>query len=704
MSSSDVRDVLNISDASGGGASASSRPSKKQKLSVPRPNLKGLAREVHNLGGDNPIAIVPEVTQFKRRRLASRKPAARWELRVFHNSARDDKSLLLRHWRRIDEKEAAATAQQQQQQQKDAEQPQGQEQVPPPSGEAETQNPDPKMEEQQAQADVGQEDGQTAKQDEQASDSAQAPAHQSDNIEDSAFAKYNAQVSVPQYTDEQYQQHLKSEDWSREETDYLMELVRDFDIRWPLIWDRYEWTPQATNGVADADGDESKAIVPAAQARSMEDLKTRFYEVAAKTMAAQRPVQFMSQAEFSLHEVMTHFDARQEKLRKEFAINSLSRSREEAREEESLLIEIKRILARSERFNEERHELYNRLDYPHAETDISNFKSSAGLQTLLQNLMTVDKSKKRKSLLGPEGVSPSNPAVTATTAAQTPAQEAGRRDSTATNANSREPAAAATPTSANRKGQQQQQQPAERPKLTEKEEALYGVTHHDRLGSGPTFRTEKINKLFSHKSNQQQLRINNTLNELDVPAKLAMPTAATTSAYEQLLGAVNSLLDARKVSDKLEAEIKLEMAKKAEREKANAPTESEQAEKKSESADSKEGKDEAAGAASKAAADALAVDKEDDEPKQAPDGRDEEGGEENSKEENGNADENNDESRAPASEDNEDEEEPTETVNDDVDEDQKEKSARPGSSGASHKRSASVLSVVSDKSAKRQKK
>ena len=72
MSSSDLRDVLNLPDGSTEG-----RPSKKQRLSLPRPNLKGLAREVHNLGGDNPIAIVPQTTQFKKRRLASRKPAAR---------------------------------------------------------------------------------------------------------------------------------------------------------------------------------------------------------------------------------------------------------------------------------------------------------------------------------------------------------------------------------------------------------------------------------------------------------------------------------------------------------------------------------------------------------------------------------------------------------------------------------------------------
>ena len=607
MSSSDVRDVLNLPDGFSGG-----RPAKKQKLSIPRPNLKGLAREVHSLGGDNPIAIVPEVTQFKKRRLANRKPASRWELRQFRNSARDDTTLILRHWRRKDMKL------------EHDEQPEIEGEARPPV----------------------------------------------DEIEDSAFAKYNVRVSVPQYSDDQYQQSLQNHDWTKEETDYLMELARDFDLRWPLIWDRYEWNPPATNGEADAEGDESKAIVPTARARAMEDLKARYYEVAAKMMALQKPVQYMTQPEFALHELMAHYNPQQEKQRKDFAMNSLARSREEAREEESLLLEIKRILARSERFNEERRELYNRLDYPHAEQDINTFKSSAGLQTLLQNLMTVDKSKKRKSIMGAEGAA-------AAGQPQAAAQEAsGKRDSVA--AGSRDSVgASSTPTAASKKGAAQQ--PAERRKLTDHEEAIYGITHHDRLGSGPTFRTEKINKLFSHKSHQQQNRINNTLNELDVPIKLAMPTTGTTQQFEALLTAVNSLLDARKVSDKLEAEIKVELAKKAEREKAEGIHDGANA--GDDDAAGKEGDGDDNDAKTSNAAEAGEETTGDKELAFAVEG-------EAAEEKDGEGDDTVVPSAEAAGE---------ETA-------EKERSVRPGSSSANNKRSASVLSTVSDKSAKRQKK
>ncbi|KAF4958993.1 hypothetical protein FGADI_1990 [Fusarium gaditjirri] len=626
MTSSDVRDVLNLGDGVSG-----PRPSKKQKIAAPRPNLKGLAREVHNLGGDNPIAIVPEVTHFKKRRFISRKPAARWEMRSFKNSARSDSDFTLRHWRRKDDKQNGSDV----------------------SPEQNSQGEQPQL--------------------------------SRDGTEDSAFAKYNVQVSVPQYSEGQYQQSLQHNDWTKEETDYLLELARDFDLRWPLIWDRYEWSPPATNGEADADGDESKAIVPATRPRSLEDLKARYYEVASKMMAAQKPVQYMTQPEFSLHELMAHFNPQQEKLRKEFALNALTRSREEAREEESLLLEIKRILARSERFNEERRELYNRLDYPRADTDINAFKSSAGLQNLLQNLMTADKSKKRKSLMPGDGTSPSGTAPpqtaaaasTATTAAAA-AQEAGRRESTAASTGPRDSTGpAATPTASNNK-KGQPQQPQERRKLSTQEELLYGVTHHDRLGSGPTFRTERINKLFSHKSNQQQNRITNVLNELDVPNKLAMPTAATTHQYEQLLAAVNSLLDARKVSDKLDAEIKVEQAKKAEREKAMAPPEFDStADKDKADQDTGTGNNSEAGAAPGAT-----IGKADGDVTSAP------------------RDANKDvpETAAPTTEVSDASGKETELLN------EIDKSGRPGSSGAAYKRSASVLSSVSDKSNKRQKK
>ncbi|ORY59561.1 uncharacterized protein BCR38DRAFT_444892 [Pseudomassariella vexata] len=512
--SSDVRDVLNLS------VEDRPRPAKRQKTAASRPNLKGLAREVQNLGGDNPIAIVPEISSFKKRRLGSRKPAARWKLAPFRNSARGD-GLLLKHWKREADKSSG--------------------------------------------------------QDGPANEHEATAEKQSEEIEDSEFAKFNVSVNVPQYSDDQYNATLTNKDWTKDETDYLMETCKKFDLRWPLVWDRYDYALKMLvpsgqgSGEGESDADPNSAVVPTPKIRTMEDLKARYYEVAAKMMAVQRPVQYMNAAEFSLHETMVNFRPGDETKRKAYAQSLLGRSKEEIKEEESLLIEVRRILARTEKFNQERRELYNRLDYPQSETtqDLSSFKTSMGLQNLLQTLMNVDKSKKRKSLAGTEVNTPASAGPSAHPGS-TPISD-HRRESIAASTHRDSIGESSRPERPAKKGPQQ----PERRKLTEQEEQIYGVSNHDRLSSGPTFRFERINKILTTKSNAQHQRIINTLAELDVPARLNMPTKAVVDQMEKLLNQIVILLDLKKVGDKLDADIKVEQVKKADREKRNAPAEPE---------------------------------------------------------------------------------------------------------------------------------
>ncbi|KFY40496.1 hypothetical protein V495_05412, partial [Pseudogymnoascus sp. VKM F-4514 (FW-929)] len=414
-------------------------------------------------------------------------------------------------------------------------------------------------------------------------------------VDDSSFAKFNVQVNIPKYDDEQYEAKLKNDDWTKEETDYLMQTARDFDLRWPLVWDRYEYQPAPP---PDAEGAET-ALVPEIKTRTLEDLKARYYDVAAKMMSVHRPVQFMSQVEFSLHQLMSSFNPVQEALRKRFAENAMSRSSEERREEESLLIELKRIMARSERLNEERKDLYARLDAPLSSSNVGIYTTSAGLQQLVQQLMNADKSKKRKSILGPEGTPTAGPG----------AASVDRRDSTV-----REPAAA-TPAATKKGGAG----PAERRKLSEEDHVVFGVSTHDRLQSGPQFRYDRIAKMVSSRSavlasritnvlTELEIpprlvmptlevgtafeallgsinvlldtRITNVLTELEIPPRLVMPTLEVGTAFEALLGSINVLLDTRKASDKLDGEIKLAEAQKAEREKKEGKKkEGEEAEK-----------------------------------------------------------------------------------------------------------------------------
>jgi DNA methyltransferase 1-associated protein 1 len=293
--------------------------------------------------------------------------------------------------------------------------------------------------------------------------------------------------------------------------------------------------------------------------------------------------------------------------------------------------------------------------------------------------MNVDKSKKRKSIMGPDGISPASAGPNGQTPASASESTPNRRESIAAAApapSHRESIGAEKPTPADKKKGAQQ---VERRKLTEQEEQVYGVSHHDRLGSGPTFRTEKVNKLFSHKSGQQQMRITNALNELDVPSRLVMPTASVTAQFEQLLHAVNALVDLRKVSDKLDAEIKIEEAKKAERLKAKgvlAGTDGASDEPPPETTVQEQNSDEAAKAAPAATEGSSQPTKDDQQ----------QGG--NAETEGGGSATGGD--AAP----------PVEVKKEEV---HKEKTPRPGSSGG-HKRSASVLSTTSEKSTKRLRK
>ncbi|KAI1428614.1 hypothetical protein F5Y12DRAFT_675047 [Xylaria sp. FL1777] len=635
MASHDVRDVLNL-PAEGAGL----RPTKKQKTGAARPNLKGLAREVQSLGGDNPIAIVPEIATFKKRRFGSRKPAARWEMSRFRNSARSDQSLQLRHWRKETEDQSRATSQ-------------------------------------------PQSDGQTP------GENGMEVAKKTDVIEDSGFAKFNVQVDVPQYSEDQYTSNLVNDDWTKDETDYLFGLARDFDLRWPIIWDRYDYTPGNVKEEEDADDpDPNTAMIPAPKVRTMEDLKKRYYEVAAKMMAVQKPVQYMTQAEFSLHETMANFNPASETQRKKFAQDSLSRSTDEAREEESLLIEVRRIVARQQKLNQDRQDLYRRLDFPPTEQDITSFKSSSGLSTLLQNLATADRSKKRKPILDTNGANTPGSAQPSAHPNSTPITESRRESIAASTGGHRDSIGGGErPERPTKKGSQQQQ-PQERKKLTEQEEKIYGVSHHDRLPSGPTFRYERINKILTTKSNAQHQRITNTLAELDIPSRLNMPTRSVVEGMEKLLNSISVLLEIRKLNDKIDAEIRLEHAKKAERNKSigmgpsgseHASTSSERSSESTSAYTSQTGNTSYGGNTGSTPAD-RAASREDGPPKPTTNGII--NGEGKHELANGDDAENSDQIKAENSED---------------------KNMRPQSSGG-HKRSASVLSGGSDKSTKRLKK
>ncbi|EKG21448.1 hypothetical protein MPH_01246 [Macrophomina phaseolina MS6] len=496
----DARDIMGLQPAGtatpGGSDGALSKPppAKKQKTSQPKPRITGINREVQALYGERapPVAVVEAGKSYQPKRRA---------LTPFTNPARTD-DLVLRHWRRL-------------------------------------------------QADGGDNNGiGAAGEDVMMGEAGDANEHQQQqqgpgtprletNYE---YAKFNIQPEGPEYDDETYEAHLRSEEWSKEETDYLVEMVKEYYHRWPVIADRYEWQPPQPK--VDPETEEGGAVVaPAAVAkpRTMEDMKARYYQISAKLMELKTPIASMTNAEFGLHEILTRFDPEREKQRKKVAAALLERSADEIKEEVYLLGELQRINTNYEKLAAEREEVRQRLFAPATQGSTSStaqFQSSHALSQLFNQLLQQDRSKKRNGRLS---LNNADQMSNSPSGQHTPMTAGGNRGDSglsgsgvsghksrgsvntpggpgsAGGAGGSSSSAAAAAAAAH-----QQSQPPRT--LTPRAMQRLGVTHHDRLSSGVSFKSDRLHKLRMAKSTIQTQKIGQVLHELRIPEIIALPT------------------------------------------------------------------------------------------------------------------------------------------------------------------------------------
>lgn len=383
-----------------------------------------------------------------------------------------------------------------------------------------------------------------------------------DYVENCAdYVRYNITVDMPDFTDEEYESHLGSDDWSREETDYLFGIVKDYSYRWAVIWDRYEWqaikrrerqlaqAAQQENGEADSN---ALATLPFAtpkdKERSLEEMKARFYDISAKLMKLRIPEVQMDAEQYSLYETLSKFDPVMERNRKMLANALMNRNMDEVKEEEFLLTELQRINMAANRLDAEREELRSRLDAPQANTStaagLQSFTSSTALQALFQQLFQQDRSKKRSS--GGSNA-PGRLSLSANDMINTPSasNSANRRTSMAL------PPAAPSQTPVKT--------------LSPHQEHRFAVSSHDRLTSGVTFGSDKLLKMRQAKSNVQTQKIASALQELGVPDIIPIPTTKVADVFEQLVAKVGRLLDVRKVKEKEMGECRVLSRMKAAR-------------------------------------------------------------------------------------------------------------------------------------------
>lgn len=633
MSTRDVRDIMGLPT----GIDAP-KPVIAKRAKPTGPRQKGINRELLALHGERapPVSIIDSGKQYRAKIHRDFKPS-HWENTAFGNGARSD-GLQLRHWRKRK----------------------------PISTEV-------------AMDQDNKEDGQL----------------QPEPEKEYEFARYNISVTVPTYTDEQYDAHLTNDDWSKAETDYLLDLVKSYNQRWAVVVDRYEWAPPMTEDTED----NTTSIAKASDVRSrkLEALKARYYQVWAKSIElAAGGQKNMSETEFALHEQLLKYNPTREEQRKELAWQLAKRAPDDVREEEFLLSELQRIMISAQKFETERHEVRERLEMAqHIGSGTNAFTSatSTALNQLYAQLAAQDRTRKARHRLS-LNVSDIN--------TQTPGPQTAQTPNTATATASASAHRDSVSGSGQRRGTATNIQPPQKT-LSPANEVRYGVTTHDRLTSGVSFRSDKLLKLRQAKSQIQTQKIGAALAELQVPEVLVLPTTRVCDAFEGLVSRISKLVEARKLLEKEEQELRVAVNIKEEKEgkstEAGAEGEGQDAEMKDDEIEAKDAdgeEDDADGEAD----DAEAKDEEADEDEGGDGNDDAEEEDEEQGEEELNVDDDDDEPDADG-----ETEGPTPRP---AAADDSEPATRPSSSrsniGASHKRSASVLSAASSKASRSSKR
>lgn len=348
------------------------------------------------------------------------------------------------------------------------------------------------------------------------------------------FSRYNVQVDAPAYDETTYEEaNLANPDWTKEETDYLVDVYRECYGKWPVIIDRYSYL----------DGPE----------RSMEDLKSRLYFIQKSILELDTKREHMDQSQYQLWQTLDQFNPAQETSRKKLAEGHLYRRQTEVDEESVLLSELQRIMLTQATTDSEREELRRRLDYPRANTNGYQYTTSQALTGLWQQLLAADRMKKN-ARLRPTGHTAYDGFPTATpTSARPRDPHAGLQDMS--NVQARRGTRDSLPSA------QQNALPVD---LSKADMARFGVLQNqDKLPSGVTFASDKLSKPRIAKSTVQTDKITTVLQYAQVPELIPLPTPAVVDQFDAIMSKVHAILDLRKLKDKEEQEIKVREAEAA---------------------------------------------------------------------------------------------------------------------------------------------
>ncbi|CAK9436508.1 uncharacterized protein LODBEIA_P10660 [Lodderomyces beijingensis] len=322
-------------------------------------------------------------------------------------------------------------------------------------------------------------------------------------------------------------------EWSYEETKQLFDLCRTFELKWPVIQDRFP------------------------QRRTTEEMKRHFYHICSKILQDQQ-----SNTHDSLIDALNSYSKEKEVDRKQYLENLLLRTPAEIAEEESLVIEARRFELAAKKMLTERSNLLALLDSPQSAHNVAQYQSSQGITNLYNNLMLFDKHQKKKmqqqKITTQDPVPPPIPPAASSSIRRDRVFQTQLQQYLSSLLKQNYHTTSAVKQEANAIHELLMK------KLTQKEEEAYGLHYHgtEKLTPGVSLRSQQ--KMSGLQQKQSVLKsVSALLQELDIPTaggsamKPIMPTRKTMAKYDELLRAVVTLLEVKKARDKLESEIAL---------------------------------------------------------------------------------------------------------------------------------------------------
>ncbi|EJD01618.1 uncharacterized protein FOMMEDRAFT_126683, partial [Fomitiporia mediterranea MF3/22] len=336
------------------------------------------------------------------------------------------------------------------------------------------------------------------------------------------FAKYDIKPQSFTYSHDEYTNLLEEEGWTKEETDYLFNIVQEYELRFFVIADRYDF--------------------PGGPPRTIDDIKDRYYGVC-RRLIRNRP--WPGDEAGKAQAVASYsFDKERELNRKSYIASLENRTAEEIIEEEALFLELKRLEQSERNFARDRDELLRVFEG--IESGLQSVTAQSAIDEEEYAMMIGDgknaNNKKRKGGMDVDSPVSSGPGM-----------------------------GGAIPTTPVRKVRSAKEIAHDAMHCIHRMDTPANPAATTKAAHQPVYlRSYKIPTVRS----AQQQRVGQVFSELGLRHdRLVMPTLENCAQLEQLVNAACALVDTKKTVDRVEQEIRVLQARLAEKEGTNGNNE-----------------------------------------------------------------------------------------------------------------------------------